>query len=397
MKIIGERSMNPYMEGLDDIRKTKIKEFFETAVVKAKEKPPAPPSAPKAAPPKKGLGKKPPAKAASGAPPPPKKEDPLAAPARAPPTKLAGPKAAGPGVLKLKKPGAPAAAAPASPKRAPAPPSPVEDEPPAPPKLTFGGRGLTSRPLSAAQPQPQPPVVKYVDNGLSAAEKAELEAFRNEKEQWLRTMNESQAERNRLLQQVNDLQNQVRSIHLKSNGRFKLTILQNAELIEASTRDNLAIRAKDAQLVRARTDTEQAEAQNQKLQREIDRLKRELARSVRAASPSPVDVSEQLYQNPMSGFGAGSSLGQRDSSMGRASKRLSYASAFSEEKENGYDRQKMVSPTFSTMSGGGEGRNSPSRGVQADNAESWKRAAEVTNALKARIEQMKRQNGIGRG
>lgn len=211
MKIIGERAMNPYMEGLDDIRKTKIKEFFETAVVKAKEKPPAPPPAPKAAPPKKTLGKKAPPKAAGSAPPPPKKED----PPRAPPTKLAGPKAAGPGALKLKKPGAPATAAPASPKRAPAPPSPVEDEPPAPPKLTFGGRGLTSRPLSAAQPPPQPPVVKYVDNGLSAAEKAELEAFRNEKEQWLRTMNESQAERNRLLQQVNDLQNQVKRIHLK--------------------------------------------------------------------------------------------------------------------------------------------------------------------------------------
>lgn len=212
MKIIGERSMNPYMEGLDDIRKTKIKEFFETAVVKAKEKPPAPPPAAKAAPPKKALGKKPPAKAASSALP--KKEDPPppAALARAPPTKLAGPKAAGPGALKLKKPGAPTAATPASPKQAPAPPSPVEDEPPAPPKLTFGGRGLTGRPLSAAQPPPQPSVVKYVDNGLSAAEKAEYEALRNEKEQWLRTMSELQTERTRLLQQVNDLQNQVRSI-----------------------------------------------------------------------------------------------------------------------------------------------------------------------------------------
>lgn len=171
---------------------------------------------------------------------------------------------------------------------------------------------------------------------------------------------------------------------------------QNAELIEAGTRDNLALRAKDAQLVRSRTDAEQAEAQNQKLQREIERLKRELARSVRAASPSPPDVTEQLYQNPMSGLGSASSLGQRDSSLGRASKRMSYASTtFSEEKENGYDRHKMVSPTFSSMSGI-EGRNSPSRGAQADNAESWKRAAEVTNALKARIEQMKRQNGIGR-
>jgi hypothetical protein len=33
MKIMGERAMGPYLEGLDDIRKTKIKEYFETAEV----------------------------------------------------------------------------------------------------------------------------------------------------------------------------------------------------------------------------------------------------------------------------------------------------------------------------------------------------------------------------
>ena len=44
MKIIGERQMTPYLDGLDEIRKTKIKEYFEQATVKAKEKPkPKPP------------------------------------------------------------------------------------------------------------------------------------------------------------------------------------------------------------------------------------------------------------------------------------------------------------------------------------------------------------------
>ncbi|KAJ2972126.1 hypothetical protein NUW58_g9248 [Xylaria curta] len=47
MKIVGERAMNPHVEGLDDIRKTKIKEFFEKAEVKAKDKPkPKPAPAP---------------------------------------------------------------------------------------------------------------------------------------------------------------------------------------------------------------------------------------------------------------------------------------------------------------------------------------------------------------
>ncbi|KAL8866888.1 MAG: hypothetical protein Q9174_006017, partial [Haloplaca sp. 1 TL-2023] len=60
MKIMSERAMGPYMEGLDDIRKTKIKEFCDAAEVKAKDKPKpvAPPL--KAAPPgqKKTMTKK---------------------------------------------------------------------------------------------------------------------------------------------------------------------------------------------------------------------------------------------------------------------------------------------------------------------------------------------------
>ncbi|KAI4148656.1 MAG: hypothetical protein LQ340_005001, partial [Diploschistes diacapsis] len=50
MKIMGERAMNPYLDGLDDIRKTKIKEYFETAEVKAKNKPKPVAPPPKAAP-----------------------------------------------------------------------------------------------------------------------------------------------------------------------------------------------------------------------------------------------------------------------------------------------------------------------------------------------------------
>ena len=77
MKIMGERAMNPYLDGLDDIRKTKIKEYFETAQVKAKDRPKPIVAPPKPAP---GAGKKPAAKkpalgakkpaAAAAAPPP---------------------------------------------------------------------------------------------------------------------------------------------------------------------------------------------------------------------------------------------------------------------------------------------------------------------------------------
>ncbi|CAG8507139.1 14043_t:CDS:10, partial [Dentiscutata heterogama] len=50
MKVIGEKAMNPFIEGLDDIKKGKIKEFFEKAEVKVKatnpKRPPAAAPAP---------------------------------------------------------------------------------------------------------------------------------------------------------------------------------------------------------------------------------------------------------------------------------------------------------------------------------------------------------------
>jgi len=50
MKVIGEKAMNTFLEGLDDIRKGKIKECYEKAEVKVKfsavKKPPPPAAAP---------------------------------------------------------------------------------------------------------------------------------------------------------------------------------------------------------------------------------------------------------------------------------------------------------------------------------------------------------------
>jgi cytoskeleton-associated protein 5 len=50
MKIVGERAMNPILEPMDDLRKAKVKEAFEKAVVKCKV---GGPPAPKAAAPAK--------------------------------------------------------------------------------------------------------------------------------------------------------------------------------------------------------------------------------------------------------------------------------------------------------------------------------------------------------
>ncbi|KAL2009748.1 hypothetical protein VTN00DRAFT_5555 [Thermoascus crustaceus] len=438
MKIMGERAMNPFLDGLDDIRKTKIKEYFETAQVKAKDRPKpivAPPK-PAAAPAgkklagakKPGPGLKKPAPAAA----PPPVEEPAPAPpqpkpaGRGIPSKLGAPKSSGlatPGSgLKLQRkiPGPGSAAPPASPQRRVASPT-AEEPPPAAPKFGMG-RGLAGRPIAkpSATPaaEPAPPAAPPV-SGLSAIERAELEELRLEKERLTRMTEDLKSERTKLTSQINELQN------------------QNAQLIEDHTRDVLSIKAKETQLVRARSDAEAAEQTVQKQQREIERLKRELARAVRATAMSPPNVmpddlnmgltdTASIYQENL-----GNSHGPPSRSSIHMGSRFDSARARnymspspSEEKENngmespalsrdGSYRRKLSPPVGSSYSGigsptrstsighrygsasvSGEEQQRPTRSVEP--AENWKRAAEVTSQLKARIEQMKARQGLSR-
>lgn len=416
MKILGERAMNPYLDGLDEIRKTKIKEYFETAEVKAKERPkpivapPKPALATKKAMPgkKPALGLKKPAPAAAAAAPP-AEEPPAKAAPKGIPSKLGGlPKTgsglAPPGSKLRSKLGGPGGVA--SPQRRVAPPAEDEAPPPAAPKFGLG-RGLAGRPIAkpAAAAEPAPTPAPPAVSGISAAERAELEELRAERERFARITEDMKSERSKFNNQLTELQN------------------QNAQLIEDHTRDVLSIKAKETQLVRARSDAETAEANVQKQQREIERLKRELARALRASALSPPNASSEtgsmgmpdvasIYQEPSgNGHATAARSGLHMGSRLEGSRPRSYASASpSEEKEN----TGLESPGFGSREGGlGRRKLSPSYGYSAvgsptrsstrtsanatedeqprsaEPAENWKRAAEVTSQLKARIEQMK--------
>ena len=413
MKIMGERPMGPYLDGLDDIRKTKIKEYFDTAEVKAKDKPKPPPvaAAPKAALGRKVVSKKAAAgpKKAPSAPVAPVEDSAPLQPkltGRSIPSKVGAPRSGlatpGSGMKMQKKltgPGGAPAPSLASPRRAQAAAAPpIEDEvAPPPQKFGLGGRGLAGRPLG----KPSAPVTEVapppVSSGLGAVERAELDELRAEKERLQRTNDDLRSERSKLHSSIHELQN------------------QNAQLIEDHTRDVLSIKAKETQLVRARSDAEAAEQMVQKQAREMERLKRELSRAVRATSPAPADVSEQIYRD--AGLNGGNAERPQLSSGGYASgygrtnnKRISFASTLSEEKENGalesgYRGSKMSPPpqAVSGLSSGNAsgGRGSPigardsaaSGGGNGEGIESWRRAAEVTSQLKARIEQMKVREG----
>ncbi|PHH75835.1 hypothetical protein CDD80_2025 [Ophiocordyceps camponoti-rufipedis] len=419
MKIIGERAMTPYLEGLDDIRKTKVKEYYETAEVKAKDKPkPAPAARAPAAGAKKivGGGKKPVVKktpTAAAAP----ESSPLAP---QPSSRLASsgsklglPKTSGLAGLKVPQKRTLAAPGAASPRRTTAGPPvmpvmPAEDEPVAPPAQPRLGlpKSLTGRSLtkpSAAIPPPQPDSPSP-SSGLTAVERAELEELRAANDRLARQLDDMRQERSRFTSEIQELKN------------------QNAGLIEDHTRDVLSIKAKETQLVRARSDAEATEQVNERLRRELDRLKKALSRAeglgASSGMVSPVIMSPShddvgIYRDP------GSATGSRN--------RISFASTLSEEKENGealYPRRKL-SPELRYAGSVSSGRGSPARGFRSaalpqddggdpgavtarerpasslpqsasGGVESWKRAAEVTSQLKARIEQMKAKQGFAR-
>lgn len=410
MKIMGERAMGPHMEGLDEIRKTKIKEYFDAAEVKAKDKPKPPPvvAAARAAPtaaPRKTATKKVAAPKKAPAPSIYAQEAPLAPQPTARSSKLGAPKSmAKAPVKKLAGP------TPSSPRRqVPArPATPEEEEAPPPPLRSGLGRGLAGRSLAAKTPAlaPAPPMSPPSSSGFNAVERAELEELRLAKDRLLRQSDDLRQEKSRLNSEVQELKN------------------QNAQLIEDHTRDVLSIKAKETQLVRARSDAEAAEAMCSQLRREMERLKRALSTAERVNTPPAMSPSRD---------GAGDSGIYRDTGMYNsgpdnsrpgynARARMSFNSTLSEEKENGadshqsYGRSKL-SPDLSrngrdsAASGGGSGgraspaatyrsertdrmnRDTSQSGASANGngqgVESWKRAAEVTSALKLKIEQMK--------
>ena len=455
-KIMGDRNMLMHLESLDEIRKTKIKEFCDSAEVKAKWKPKAaPPPKPAAAPAaKKVVGKRPPASVKKPAPTPrpiSPAEEPTPAPLAARPTsrpanKLAAPKSGlQPPAGGLKKPGLarPGIATAGSSVSSPRKPSalPIDEEAPiAPPRgLTAPGRGLASRPLgkvsSGFEPmeQPAPTPSHAPSSALSFAERAELSDLRAEADLLRQQNSDLRTDKMRQQSQIHELQN------------------QNAQLIEDHTRDMLSLRAKEAQLTRARSDFEEANERANSFGREIERHKREIQRLGRQQesgreSPNYNDTHQQpSYSTNMdpprsTALNGHSSYARPTYSVSRSQTipNTTPKSAYNNNHEadsNGFEGEGKenvpdssgkamyghklnpsaetseslapqphdannsgtASPALqprvnSSLSSGSAGTGSRANSLnrsQSDGVESWRRAAEVTQNLKARIEMMK--------
>ncbi|KAK0937301.1 hypothetical protein LTR29_011124 [Friedmanniomyces endolithicus] len=490
-RIMGDRNMLNHLEGLDDLRKNKIKEFSDAAEVRAKWKPKAaPPPKPAAAAPAASAGKKTTRRPAPGtvkkaAPtaraPSPLSEDvaPLQprpssrpAPSKAP----AGLRPPGAGLrapgLGLAKPGvglkAPSAsAATASPKRQPA--APLDDgggTPTAAPRtgLAAPNRGLAGRPLAkphglAPTSPPSQQASQRQDSysqSLTSVEKQELSDLRAEVDLLRSQTSDLRTDKLRLGSRVTELEN------------------QEAQYIENHTRDMLQIKAKETQLVRARADAEEAEERGNSLGKEIDRLKREMGRlnSQRVRGEEGVGRGETELVNGDShamasrpGYGGGGGRSHNTPRSGEVGggeegkenipddADADHDDGYATQRQNGETKHNAHLPRTqqqtsmppppsdahrrplsngSSAAGGGVRWNPASRdgeagagratsgssttaggnkvavgggmeksvgaaGQQSEGVESWRRAAEVTQNLKARIEMMKARQNIGRG
>ncbi|KAI5293384.1 Cytoskeleton associated protein 5 [Ascosphaera acerosa] len=151
---------------------------------------------------------------------------------------------------------------------------------------------------------------------------------------------------------------------------------QNAQLIEDHTRDVLSIKAKETQLVRARSDAEAAEQTTLKQQREVERLKRELSRALRASAVSPpnpyaYDSSMPGEGDNLGGGGGGGGGGgvhgmhsQSSSASSRMDARRSYLGGLAgiEDKENrseyGGNADQLSIGHGSNSNGGGSNNSS---------------------------------------
>lgn len=359
MKITGERELNPYLEKVDDIKKNKIKEFYDVAEVKSKVTAPKPKAAAPSKPTSSTSSSKTPSKAASI------KRKSLVAPKASSISKSTLGSTSS--LQQKKKPLTGSSTIPS--KRGPT--SPLKNDPASTRIGALGNRGLTGRSLqsSTSSTLNNVPSIKQ-DSGLNDAERAELEDLRIQKQSWLKEreklnwqVQESIAESSRLMTEIQTISN------------------NSDRLNEQHTNDVMTIKSKETQLQRANSDLEISRLKISQLESEIMLLKKQRSSTMNTFSTSNgLDLSSssslenerpRQYAPLQESNGVRSSVNSEFSAksptLDNIDQKVGNLSIDNDQKEN----------------------NGLSRTMLDTNDESWRRAAEVTSQLKARIEKMK--------
>ncbi|KAK9457468.1 armadillo-type protein [Dipodascopsis uninucleata] len=387
MKMIGERAMTPYIDGLDDIRKGMIKEFYETATVKAKPEKVVPPAASmKSAPTKSGApgvrtrppisGLKKPSMATSST------SNRSSIPSE---TSTSTASSTSSRLSHSTSRTSRIGTVPSSTLRkradehASSPRTSASSSNGTPPRAV-ASRGLTGVSLPSSS-------TSSTHSGLTAAEKSELADLRRAKEEWeistaafKKQLESLQSENSKLSQAISELQ------------------LSNKQLIEDHTRDILAVKAKESQLARLRSEVETSKAQTTRLQRELDNTKSALAViehekiSVDSKVTTESDLkdmhSNTTIPSPRRKSGGFSFEAEKENDYGISPISANSRPASLYTGTTSHSRTNSFSPV-SVSSNEPIANDITSSTANAGSVESWRRAAEVTSQLKARIEAMK--------
>lgn len=242
------------------------------------------------------------------------------------------------------------------------------------PKISSFGRGLTGRSLASSNPNMQTPtsttITPPIAPTISSAEKEELLSLRQEKQQWL-----------------NDKQNSVQiqqQLHDK-NESLTHEISQLTGRTETFRKDHtnaiLMVKQKETQILRLNSDLENAKLKIRDLEQTIEMMK--LQNNQVQAKPYKYETSpyETNFRSPDSRSRITS--GELNSRVNR----LSIDNDFL--KDNTFNNRFSSPQREPSLTTTREMMESDS------NDDSWKRAAEVTSQLKARIEKMKARSRGG--
>ncbi|CCJ28218.1 unnamed protein product [Pneumocystis jirovecii] len=206
-------------------------------------------------------------------------------------------------------------------------------------------------------------------SNFSAVDRQELEELRREKSKLDERLQKEIFEKKTLLDEINSLQ------------------LKNAQLTDDHTRDVLQIKAKEIQLVRARNEIDMMKSQLLLLRKELDQSRLNISsRSINLQNFTLNDDKNENHSSNIDDLSNNDSLKQNDQQTDVSTiNSCSYI-----EKENSHLKFSSLSKYSNGFSSSGSFGYSNVFFDKSDSISCWDTAADLTARLKERIEQMKR-------
>ncbi|ODV79626.1 uncharacterized protein CANTADRAFT_20928 [Suhomyces tanzawaensis NRRL Y-17324] len=346
MKITGERELNVFLEKIDDNRKAKVNAFFETVQVNSKL----------------GSGSKAGQSTSSN-------------------SNISDKRS---GTVPQRKTKVQTSAPSIPAKRGASSPVKRIDEAP---KVSAFGRGLTGRSLASSNtPALQLPnhnsSKQRQEPALTSAERDELHALREEKNQWLAQQKRDNQIQVQLKEEIIALTQEVS--HIRSQSDLAQKDLTNALLMA---------KQKETQIHRLNSDLESARLKSRDLEQTIELMK---------LKQNQAQVPQSFNHNGLYNNSNGSPFESKVSNEFRSPEprpRVTSGELSSRVKRLSIDSDTFKENSFLSKSSNSYNRFSPQKSPELtparetlevdSNDDSWKRAAEVTSQLKARIEKMK--------